>query len=144
MHQTVPERGRFDADTGDRATYGDGLELWHNARCRAMRERRIEQRVVRNHAFHVDQIGRRVDVQDVVQIGGRQTLTLDFAVTKQVRQRLIEGAHGTFMFARAGQGVGERARPARVVRVRVGHPAACSPKSTSGAGSAYRWRRVIG
>jgi len=51
VHQAVAMRGRLDADAGDRAAEGDGLQLRHHRRHHAVREAFRYQRLVGDHTF---------------------------------------------------------------------------------------------
>jgi hypothetical protein len=61
VRQPVPERARLDSEPGHRAAERDGLQLRHHGRHQPVRERRVDQVLVRGHALHVGGAGVRVD-----------------------------------------------------------------------------------
>ena len=64
VHEPVPERGGFDADPGDRAADGDGLELRNHGRTQALRESRIGEILEGGHPFHLGDPAFRIDLDD--------------------------------------------------------------------------------
>ena len=88
----VPERRRLDADTGDRAAERDRLQLRDHGRHRAAAQRGVDQRLVGDHPFGLDDARRRD------RRGSRRRTARDRslgrrcgrAVAEQVRRRLGE------------------------------------------------------
>ena len=67
--QTAAERRRLDAEPGDGAAQGDGLELGHHERREAVRQGRLDEVLVGAHALHVSGAGLRVDRDHLVEQG---------------------------------------------------------------------------
>src|SRR6185312_4716655 len=58
--QAVAERGRLDPEAGHRPAQGDGAQLRHHQGHQPVRQRRVDQVLVRAHALHVGGPGGRV------------------------------------------------------------------------------------
>ncbi len=128
VDESMPERRRLDSDAGDGAAEGDRLELRHDRRHGALRERRVGESLVGNHSLGLDDAGTGVDPDDVGEARevdpGRAPRR---AIAKEVRCPLRE--------ARRGRATGSRelgAQPHRLVGV---------PRHARGR---YRNARLIG
>jgi hypothetical protein len=89
VHEAVAERRRLDAHARDRAAGRDRLELRHHGRDVAVRERGVGERLVRHHAFRLDERSSRVDAQHLVEAGNVDARsTPRGAIAEQVRRAL--------------------------------------------------------
>ena len=95
VDETAPERRRLDAHAGDRAAQRNRLQLRHHGRHRPLRERRVDEVDVADHALGLDGARRRVDRDDLIEMGEIDRVPAPRrAVAKQVRRRLGDADAG--------------------------------------------------
>ena len=92
MRQPVPDRGRLDAQAGNRPAQGNRLELRHDQRHQAVRQRGVAQVLIRCHPAHDGRPGRGVHVDNPGESRHVQADTLALpcrvAEPEEVRRRL--------------------------------------------------------
>ena len=67
VRQPAAEARRLDPEPGHRPAERDGLELRHDVRDQAVRQRRVDEVLVGAHALHLGGLALRVDLDDAVE-----------------------------------------------------------------------------
>jgi hypothetical protein len=89
VDEALAERRRLDAHAGDRAAQRDRFQLRHHGRHCALRQRRVDQVGVADHALGLDDAGRRIDPDHLVEMGEVDRVPASRrAVAKEIRRRL--------------------------------------------------------